>query len=280
MVLATSKDWLTEKLKAIEDHLNVDVLTLRGPILPFLDHKVREALEYLDPRRETLLVILDTGGGIVEIVERIVTTMRHYYDQVKFLVPDQAMSAGTVLVMSGDTIMMDHFSVLGPVDPQIQKDDILVPALSYLIQYERLVEKSKKGTLSSAELVMLQSLDLAELHTYELAKNLSIELIREWLIQYKFKDWTITQEQAMPVTEEMKTERAHEIAEMLSKHDHWRSHGRGINMETLRTDLNLKIDDFSADPILKTHVRDYFWFLADYMNRAGFTDFVHSRVYS
>ena len=39
------------------------------------------------------------------------------------IVPDGAMSAGTIFALSADRIMMDYFSCLGPIDPQIEKDD-------------------------------------------------------------------------------------------------------------------------------------------------------------
>jgi ClpP class serine protease len=52
------------------------------------------------------------------------------------------MSAGTVLVMCGDNIYMDYFSVLGPIDPQVKrrsKGNVYVPALGYLEKYNELV---------------------------------------------------------------------------------------------------------------------------------------------
>ena len=91
-----------------------------------------------------------------------------------------------------DAILMDHFSRLGPIDPQlyIEGNPIPTSVLSYLEQFERLVRKSEEGTLTSAELVLLQKLDLADLRQYELAAELSVKLIRDWLVQYKFKDWS------------------------------------------------------------------------------------------
>lgn len=36
-------------------------------------------------------------------------------------------------------------------------------------------------------------IDLAELHQFELARDLSITLLKQWLTTYKFKDWTRTE---------------------------------------------------------------------------------------
>ena len=126
-------------------------------------------------------MILDTPGGVVEVVERIVRVLRQHHGEVKLIIPDRAMSAGTVLAMSGDDILMDYHSCLGPIDPQLEKDGRLVPALSYLSQFETLIRKSQNESLSTAEAVLLQKLDLAELHQFELARDLSVDLLKRWL---------------------------------------------------------------------------------------------------
>lgn len=270
------REWANERLTEIEEMAQADALTIVSPITFGLEHRVKIAVEAREARRESLLVILDTAGGVVEVVERIVRVMRHHYTEVRFLVPDRAMSAGTILAMSGDDILMDYHSCLGPIDPQVEREDRLVPALSYLSQYEALIQKSLSEQLSTAELVLLQKLDLAELHQFELARDLSIALLRQWLANYKFKDWQTTETQNVPVTPAMKEERADWIARQLNDHQRWLTHGRGIDMSTLRDELKLKISDLAAEPDLRTAVWEYFWFLRDHMARNGISSFVHS----
>ena len=257
--------------------LGADGLTILSPINWGLEHSVKVAIEACtEERREALAVVLDTPGGVVEVVERIVRVLRHHYDEVKFVIPNRAMSAGTVLAMSGDDILMDYHSCLGPIDPQLPKDDRLVPALSYLSQFEALSEKSRTGELSTAEMLLLQKLDLAELHQFELARDLSVDLLKQWLTAYRFKDWEVTETQGIPVTLEMKEERASWIARQLNDHERWLTHGRGIDMRTLRSDLRLKIQDFGTEPDLKKAIWDYFWFLRDHMARNELVSFVHT----
>ena len=266
----------------LEKRLDADVMAIVGPIYPGLDDGVRIAIEAckLAPDakgRNNLAVVLETNGGIIEVVERMVTAIRHQYDgEVIMIVPNRAMSAGTVFAMSGDRIMMDYFSCLGPIDPQVQRNGKFVPALSYLVQYERLIEKSKNGTLTTAEMVMLQQLDLAELHSFEEARELSNTLLKEWLAKYKFKDWQRTKTRKLPVTAEMREKRALEVAEKLMNHQQWHSHGRPISMEVLRRDINLKIEDFGEQPELSREIKDYQQFLADYMRQLGLFGVVHA----
>ena len=69
--------------------------------------------------RNRLVMFLNTPGGSAEAVEKIVEIMRFHYSEVYFVVPDFAMSAGTILCTSGDKIFMDYSSSLGPIDPQV-----------------------------------------------------------------------------------------------------------------------------------------------------------------
>jgi hypothetical protein len=86
---------------------------------------------------------------------------------------------------------MDYCSSLGPIDPQVYNGKTLVPALGYLDQFEKLVEKSINKNIYPAELQLLRDMDLADLANFEQARNLSISLIKQWLITYKFKNWNI-----------------------------------------------------------------------------------------
>ena len=175
--------------------------------------------------------------------------------------------------------MMDHLSCLGPIDPQIERDDKLVPALSYLNQFERLNVKAAQGQLTTAEYALLDKLDLGELYQFEQARELSVELLIKWLSRYKFKDWTVTETQETPVTEDMKKERAEEIAALLNDPERWHSHGRAIDMKTLQEEVGLKIDNLEENTSLHNHVRKYFGLLRDYMLREELFSFVHTKEY-
>jgi hypothetical protein len=254
-------------------------VTIIGPIVNPLADDIREAVEEVSDKRDKLAVILETNGGYVDSARRIAETLRHHYPHVDFVVPNHAMSAGTVLVMSGDNILMDYYSVLGPIDPQIprEKGDGLVPALGYLLQFERLVEKSTKGQLSDAEMAfLLNRFDPGELYQYEQERELSTDLLKEWLVCFKFKDWNVTETRQLPVTSEMRSARAEEIARSLNNPSRWHSHGRGITMSILRNDLQLKIGDFGANRDLNEAIRAYYKLLKDYMEKRNYEIAIHT----
>ena len=119
------RDELGADLTRLEEALESDVMAVFSPIVSGLDHRVRHALDDIGDRRGRLAIILETPGGVAEVVERMVTTVRHNYQDVTVIVPDRAMSAGTIFALSADRIVMDYFSCLGPIDPQIVRDDNL-----------------------------------------------------------------------------------------------------------------------------------------------------------
>jgi G3E family GTPase len=211
------------------------------------------------------------------VVERLHNVVRHFYRQeVIFVIPDRAMSAGTIWALSGDRLMMNYFSSLSPIDPQLQKGDHFVPALSYLQQFEAMQQKAQ---LTHADIVLLSKLDLAELHHYGQAKKLSIDLLQKWLATYKFKDWNETETRKLTVTREMRQKRAEEIAEQLNDTGLWFSHGRNIGMETVQNVLNLKVEDFDQKGSLGKLIESYSALIADhiYQHETGLC--IHTREY-
>jgi len=136
---------LREKCEALEGKLSGEVILIRAPMAPGVDDVVRREIENVASKpgcRDQLIVVLETNGGSIEVVERISDVFRHHFKSVVFVIPNVAYSAGTVLTLSGDSIYMDYYSVLGPIDPQIKnRDGRWVPGLGYLEKYNALVEK-------------------------------------------------------------------------------------------------------------------------------------------
>ena len=271
---------LSDKLDALEKHLNADVLWFYGPIQDGSEQVFLELVEQLaedNNKKETLYIILTTPGGSAIAVERYVNIIRHHYKEVNFIVPNYAYSAGTIFCMSGDNIFMDYSSVLGPIDPQVvNKEGKMVPALGYLDKVNELIQKSQNGQLSQAEFIILKEFDLAELRAYEQAKELTIDQLKKWLVQYKFKNWN-KHKNNETVTSEEKIKKAEEIAAKLSDSNIWKSHGRPINITILENELKLKIEDFDKDKKLSNSIKVYNRLIIDYINKNGHLLFIHTR---
>ena len=281
----TVRNLLVNKLIDLEKTLNGDFLFFYGPIIDGSELKFLQIIEDLvqdKNKTNTLYIMLTTPGGSAAAVERYVNIIRKHYDVVNFIVPDYAHSAGTIFCMSGDDIYMDYYSVLGPIDPQVQnKDGRLVAALGYLDKVNELVEKARNNTLTQAEFLILKEIDLAELRSYEQAKELTIDLLKKWLVKYKFKNWNIHNTdpnlKGTPVTEQQKKERAEYIADKLSDDNTWKSHARSINIDTLETVLKLQINDYGSDKVLQSKIREYYNLTNDYIEKNRYPIFIHTR---
>lgn len=276
----TLKQLLNGKLKALEQYLGADVLVYTGDLGPLPAHiftKIVEELKNDATKHDKLYVILTTRGGSAEMVERYVNILRHHYQEINFIVPDHAYSAGTIFCMSGDSIHMDYSSVLGPIDPQVpNKDNKYVAALGYLDKVNEFIAKAAAGKLTNAELIWLKEIDLGELRSFEQARDLTIDLLKKWLVVYKFKNWN-KHHDGRPVTPTEKEKRAEDIARDLSDNKMWKSHGKGITISEL-TALKLRIEDFSGDADLRPLIRDYYNTMDEYVRMRNIPLFIHNRV--
>lgn len=275
------KQLLNDKLAALETYLDADILVYYGdlgPLPPNVFTKLIEELKNDAVNHDKLYVILTTRGGSAEIVERYVNILRYHYKEINFVVPDYAYSAGTIFCMSGDNIYMDYSSVLGPIDPQVpNKDNKYVAALGYLDKVNEFIAKAAAGKLTNAELIWLKEIDLGELRSFEQARDLTIDLLKKWLVIYKFKNWNQHRD-GRQVTPKDKEKRAEDIAKELSNNNIWKSHGKGITISEL-TELKLKIEDFSKDNNLRPLIRDYYNAMDEYIRMKHHQLFIHNRVF-
>lgn len=275
---------LGDKLNELENSLNSDVVFFYGAIYPSLEIFYRDLIEGLRDKfkHQRLAIILNTPGGDVVTVEKLANINRHFYDEVNFIVPDSAMSAGTVFCLSGDRILMEYSSSLGPIDPQVYspKQGVWLPALGYIDKMNEAIEKSCKHALSDLEFMLLKDIDLAFLRDCEQQINLTIQLIKDWLVTYKFKDWNTHSSNNRLVTQEEKTARAEEVANLLNDNKLWCSHGRFIDITKLRKILHLKIEDYGEDNSLKNNLRKYNALALSYIFRHRMASFFHTRNFN
>ena len=272
----------------------MDVIAIFTPMTQPWDDLLRLAIEDLDelnqdqvasgtPAPNRLAVVLETTGGYIETVERMVRAMRQHYEEVIFIIPNYAYSAGTVLALSGDDILMDYHSILGPIDPQYGSGNgDYVPGMGYLAKYNELVQKINAAPDASqvrAEIsYLVEKFDPGKLFHIEQAIEHSKSLLKEWLPKYKFKNWTSRSQTGDLVTEEDRQERAYRVAEVLGDAHRWHSHGRGITCDDLGSEeIKLKINNYGTNADLKKYVRNYRDLLVDYMGKRSWPAAIHTK---
>jgi len=206
-------------------------------------------------------IILETPGGYAEITEQIIEYMRRRFSDVAFIIPGAAMSAGTIMAMAGDEILMSPLSSLGPIDAQILQQGKRFSADAFLEGLNKIKEEVKNtGTLNKAYIPILQNVSPGEIQSAQNALDFSKALVTEWLSKYKFKNWHKHSSDQKEVTAEDKKARAAEIAKQLCNHGKWKTHGRPITIEHLRR-MKLMITDYCESKDLADAIEMYFTLL-------------------
>ncbi len=222
-----------------------------------------EMINSIPQSEKSVDFILVTPGGSAEQVSKFVDLLRARFDEVNFIIPHMAMSAGTIMIMSGDEIIMSKNSYFGPIDPQVPNSKgRYVPAQALLSVLEDIRDRgncalSKGENPNWADVFVLQQIDHYDLGNVINASGYSIGLVKDYLANWKFRNW---EKNGVPVSKDHKEERAEQIAKKLCDHLEWKTHGRGINRTVAEDQLRLRITHTENIPGLDRALRR-FWAL-------------------
>jgi non-ribosomal peptide synthetase component F len=75
-------------------------------------------LDTVGPQKR-LSLLLDTYGGQTSAAWRIINLVHSFCDELEVIVPTKAMSAGTLMALGADKIVMTKQAALGPIDPSL-----------------------------------------------------------------------------------------------------------------------------------------------------------------
>lgn len=116
------KDLITSLEKIRESKVIVYMTGSKAPIfgtkiandvLPFF----RKVLEKFPEDINKISLFLDTIGGNLDTPWPLVNLIREYCKEFEVIIPEKALSAGTLIVLGADKIVMLPYSHLSPVDP-------------------------------------------------------------------------------------------------------------------------------------------------------------------
>jgi hypothetical protein len=101
---------------------NADVLLYNGAIRREDSDRV---IELCGGRqlRENVFLILTTSGGDPHAAYRIARCLQHHYKRFVAFVPGYCKSAGTLLVLGANELVMSRHAELGPLDLQVSRED-------------------------------------------------------------------------------------------------------------------------------------------------------------
>ena len=229
-------------------------------ILPITDQLSIQKSDSID-------IILETPGGSGEIAEQIIRLIRDKYKSMNIIIPGCAKSAGTIMAMAADEILMEPFvSALGPIDAQLFVQGKVFSAEALIKGFDRIKKEVElTSQLNKAYIPMLQRISPGELEHAQNALDFAKKLVAQWLVEYKFKNWTKHRSKdkktyGKPVSEIQKKAKAKQIAKKLCNHSTWKTHGRSIALSDLE-EMGLEITDYSKNQQLSNAIRRYFTLL-------------------
>ena len=132
---------------------------------------------------------IETPGGSGETAEDIVRFLHGNFESVSFVISGEAKSAGTIIVLSGDDILMTKTGSLGPIDAQMKIGRSIISAYDYMEWVDDKREEAEKNSkLNPFDATMVAQITPGELGSVYHALKFAEDLVVEWLINYKFKN--------------------------------------------------------------------------------------------
>ncbi len=190
-------------------------------------------------------LILHSPGGQAEATEQIVNYLRQKFAHIRVIIPQNAMSAATMLACAADVIVMGKHSALGPIDPQINFGGISVPAQSILDEFALAQQSIAQGAPPIVWAGRVSQYPAGFLVQCSKVIELSKVLVREWLEGNMFRN------------EPTAKAKAAEIAEWLGDNSHFLTHGRSIGIQEAKA-RGLKIEALEDDQELQEGVLSVF----------------------
>lgn len=167
-------------IKAIEEN-QPRLLCYVGHLSAQLDRS--DALGFVDllhnvPHGEPLDLLLHTPGGDVDATEKLISMLRAKVGDAKLrvIVPDFAKSAGTLIALGADSIVMSDCSELGPIDPQIMLRDANGQSLghsifNYLHAYQEAEEALRAAPHDPVAQAQFARFDPTTVKKYEMVRE-------------------------------------------------------------------------------------------------------------
>jgi Serine dehydrogenase proteinase len=186
------------------------------------------------PGQRDLDLVLHTGGGDVDAAEKLIVMVRKRVRgaTLRVVVPDYAKSAGTLMVLGADAVVMSDTSELGPIDPQIVLADVNGNRIAHSVQnyldaYNELTLALKQDPSDVAAKIMLAKIDPATVKRFQAARararGFAETLLKTGMFN-KGGNWSATADELLNTTR-------------------WQSHGQLISWQDAKSEkLDLNVE--------------------------------------
>jgi len=183
-------------------------------------------------RNKGLDLLLHTPGGDIAATESLVDYLRRMFgNDIRAVIPQIAMSAGTMIACSCKEIIMGKQTNIGPIDPQFNG----IPAHGVLAEFKKALREIKKDP-SSIPIwqTVVKKYHPTFLGACQNAIDWSTNIVTSWLENNMFNG------------EANAREKAKKIVQQLGSHKDTKTHARHIHIDEAK-ELGLKIKSLEYD---------------------------------
>ena len=190
-----------------------------------------------------LTLILHTPGGVTNAAESVVAYLRSKFASVEVIVPTLAMSAGTMIALGSDRVIMGRQSQLGPIDPQLGiGPGRTISARAVVEQFERATkEVLEQVQAAHVWAPILATLGPSLLQEAQNSLEYSESMVARWVSKWMLAD------DADPETA------GRAVAHHFNDASTHKSHGRRIDRDEARRQ-QVKVEDLEIDQDLQEAV--------------------------
>ncbi len=227
-VIAYYSGWLQKKAPELQTELGINDNDKNG---------FMTAIHKLDCSKG-LDLILHTPGGEIAATESIIEYLHSKFDDMRVIVPQLAMSGGTMIACASNRILMGKHSSLGPIDPLRNG----LPAHGILEEFQQAHEEIKRD---NSKIAVWQPI----IGKYPPTLIGECQKAVEW----SEKIATKCLEERMFAGDKDKKTKTKKIIEELASHSITLSHSRHLSAQKCK-DLGLIIEDLETDQKLQDAV--------------------------
>jgi hypothetical protein len=200
---------------------------------------------------EKLDLFLHSPGGSPDTAEQIVNYLRQKFTHIRAIIPQNAMSAATMIACACDEILLARHSALGPIDPQMiirRRDGSVHIASAHSIREEfkqAKLEISKKPNLAALWVPRIVDYPPGIFEQCNVAAKAAQDRVADWLEAYMFKGRRDGKQKSRSVAKWLADAALH------------KAHGRPLGYEALRG-KGLNVILIESDPALQDLVMTLF----------------------
>jgi hypothetical protein len=144
---------------------------------------------------EDVDLLLHTGGGDIDAAEKLIRMLRGKVGpaRLRVVIPDLAKSAGTLMALGADVIIMSDTSEIGPIDPQVVRVDrdgnrTSQSVQDYLESFNELREGLAKHPNDVTRQILIGKMDAPTIKHFENVRDRAQRIAEKLLSSGMFKN--------------------------------------------------------------------------------------------